>query len=240
MFKLNKIVKSLGFIFGVITLSFGLGYVVLAWSEPVSAPPECTAGTPGCDAPINVGGVGQIKSGNLQVNALSTGTLSGNALLVPNGNVGIGTTAPGAKLEVKGDVLFSGTVQGNTGGINIPTSDMIVGGGSDGLFAVRTYDVADRIIAFGNYNSLGTDDFPFAMKINTTSGNVGIGVGGSTSEVRLEIKGDLRLIPASLPYHNCIQDIKGTMYYRADAIISALCICDGDRYRKVADGTNCF
>ncbi|MBU4298475.1 hypothetical protein KJ636_00295, partial [Patescibacteria group bacterium] len=64
--------------------------VIYGWTEPSSAPP-----TGNVSAPINVGNASQIKTGPLQVNGFRN---IGNTVL--DGNVGIGTTGPGAKLEV--------------------------------------------------------------------------------------------------------------------------------------------
>ncbi len=36
-----------------------------AWTAPVDIPPACTAGSPGCDAPVNVGAVTQVRPGSL-------------------------------------------------------------------------------------------------------------------------------------------------------------------------------
>jgi len=38
-----------------------------AWVAPLTAPPACTVGTPGCDAPINVSENSQSKTGTLQI-----------------------------------------------------------------------------------------------------------------------------------------------------------------------------
>lgn len=44
-----------------------------AWVAPLSAPPTCTAGDPGCDAPINVSTYPQVKTGPLQIGDVSYG-----------------------------------------------------------------------------------------------------------------------------------------------------------------------
>src|SRR5581483_1847792 len=72
---------SLSTKFAIITLGvLSLSAVALAaWSGPPagSPPSNCTTGTPGCDAPVNVGSSAQIKSG-------SFGTLTG-AISTHNG-----------------------------------------------------------------------------------------------------------------------------------------------------------
>ena len=79
-----------------VTLAILLGSavsVIADWSAPLSNPPICTAGNPGCNPPINTSNVAQTKSGNL--------TLSAD--LRVNGNVGFGI-APSAtyKTEIVG------------------------------------------------------------------------------------------------------------------------------------------
>lgn len=66
--------------------------VLAAWSEPTQPP---TGGNP--EAPLNVGNVSQTKGGNLVVNANNQGV---NGLLVPFGNVLIGTANFPANLKL--------------------------------------------------------------------------------------------------------------------------------------------
>ncbi|MBU4298706.1 fibronectin type III domain-containing protein [Patescibacteria group bacterium] len=77
--------------------------IIYAWTEPTSAPPAGNV-----SAPINAGPIGQSKQGNLMLN--TDGTLA-NGLLVPYGNVGIGTTEPEAKLDVNGAMIFRAVSQ---------------------------------------------------------------------------------------------------------------------------------
>ena len=60
----SKIISStlviLGFVLGATALS-----AIAAWTAPVSTPPNCTPGQPGCDAPIHVGASAQSKMGLL-------------------------------------------------------------------------------------------------------------------------------------------------------------------------------
>lgn len=79
-------VVSLGLILGL-----GLQFAQ-AWTTPSALPPGGNV-----SGPVTVGDVGQSKVGNL---ALNTSGIYANGLLVPNGNVGIGTAAPNRKLHV--------------------------------------------------------------------------------------------------------------------------------------------
>jgi hypothetical protein len=90
--KLNHFLK----IISLIIISLFTSYIIsLAWTEPTSTPPYGNI-----SAPINVSNQGQIKYGGLLLNLGGATT----GLIVATGNVGIGTTAPEAKLDVKGNM----------------------------------------------------------------------------------------------------------------------------------------
>ena len=95
--KLVKFISSrfLLFILGIF-LATGATYVYATWTSPTLAPPEGNIA-----ALINTSNTGQAKQGGL---ILNTGG-SANGLIVQFGNVGIGTTSPGAKLEVVGNII---------------------------------------------------------------------------------------------------------------------------------------
>jgi hypothetical protein len=50
-------------------MAVAVSYVSADWTAPTTSAPLCPAGSPGCDAPVNVGTVGQVKDGSLSVNA---------------------------------------------------------------------------------------------------------------------------------------------------------------------------
>lgn len=85
-------------VLSVIIATLVVVIIVFAWEEPTQIPPGGNV-----DAPLNVGPIGQAKKGNLMLN--TDGALS-NGLLVPFGNVGIGTTGPDAKLHIQGGVCI--------------------------------------------------------------------------------------------------------------------------------------
>lgn len=67
--KLSHIIPS--FIAGVV-LSVSFSFAIAQWSEPSEVPPRCSAGSPGCDVPIdnNGNGMRQAINGDLIVNNL--------------------------------------------------------------------------------------------------------------------------------------------------------------------------
>jgi len=98
--KLNHFKLFSYFILAVVLtlgLSIGLQSLLAAWTAPLASPPTCTAGNPGCDAPLNSGPLMQLKTGALWLN--SDG-ISPYGLIVENGKVGIGVISPSSKLTV--------------------------------------------------------------------------------------------------------------------------------------------
>lgn len=102
--KLQKFLRPLGYWMGVAVIGTAVGatlqFASAAWQEPGQIAPNGNVG-----APLTTGWQGQAKyGGGIVLNATDPGTgLSAvNGLLVPNGNVGIGTVAPAAKLDILG------------------------------------------------------------------------------------------------------------------------------------------
>lgn len=80
-----------------VSITFALAFLIAfplllsAWSGPLSSPPSCAPGNPGCDAPLNTGPAPQVKNGAISVNALA---VYGNVLLSGTANyLNFGTTA---------------------------------------------------------------------------------------------------------------------------------------------------
>ncbi len=82
----TKIIKNITYWSGVVILGLVVGIsiqFVAAWTEPTQAPPGGNVG-----APLNTGNLGQIKNGNLILNALGnylTGLLVNGNLQIANG-----------------------------------------------------------------------------------------------------------------------------------------------------------
>ena len=180
MFNKKDISKTFALCLGVLIMSFLVGYLVLAWTEPTAAPPGENV-----YAPINVGPDGQTKEGGILV-ANNSGVTYG--LIVRYGSVGIGTTSPGAKLEVYGggDILLKDDA-------NDP-GDLIFQN-SAGTEYGRMYALSDGLRL--RASSTRNEDF----FIRNSDGNVGIGTtspgakltikGGGLEVLRIEEGGDL-------------------------------------------------
>ena len=101
-----------------------------------------------------------------------------------NGNVGIGTTSPQAKLHVEGDISGSGTLYINT--VRDTTNDIIVlRDNSSNVVRLGSGDANDKVHIFAGG---GADP---RLMIDT-SGNVGIGT--SSPSTKLEVSGGAILI----------------------------------------------
>lgn len=96
----EKILQNFKIVVIAFFLSVGVNAVYGAWSPPPGSPTNCPTNYPGCDAPLHLGGDGQIKQGGLTVGyGLDA---SQPSLLVLKGKAGIGTIEPTQMLDVVG------------------------------------------------------------------------------------------------------------------------------------------
>jgi len=134
------VIKQASLFFGLIILTLGLSIslqsILAAWTGPLAGPPTCTAGNPGCDAPLNSGPLMQLKTGALWLN--SNG-ISPYGLIIEKGKVFINTTTPSttANLLVDGTIAAAAPVNDN----DLTTKAWVLanagGGGSSGVSVVN-------------------------------------------------------------------------------------------------------
>ena len=163
--------------------------------------------------------IGQNGTSNSDLNFYSYGT--GNevmTILRSNGNVGIGTTSPGAKLDVAGDAQFG--ITGITGTVLKVLQD-----GANGI-QIR----ADRSDGSGaRYLSFGTD-YNERVRIDST-GNVGIGT-PSPAEA-LSLVGAMNITPQASPPTTANA---GDLY--VDTAGNELCFYDGSNWQGISSGND--
>ncbi|MDD5144634.1 MAG: hypothetical protein PHW72_00655 [Candidatus Pacebacteria bacterium] len=159
--------KTIALSFGVLVILFSISFYVVAWQEPSQEPSEGNVSTP-----LNVSLTGQTKEGWLatlksffigsQPSEVEKGTEgilrttggvilntggAENALIIGEGNVGIGTIDPGAKLEVGGQVKITG---GDPGQGKVLTSDTSgLGSWQAGAFG------GSSLVIYGYYSVCG-------------------------------------------------------------------------------------
>ena len=106
----------------------GRGLGIFMYDQPAGF--EWYAGTPyGSDDQYQIG-----RQGSLSNHDYGTAQTSNAFLTVKNtGNVGIGTTSPSSKLEVNGDIEFSGTLKTSSGEVRCPTNQVMVGFNTSGI-----------------------------------------------------------------------------------------------------------
>lgn len=195
--------KIVSLVFGVLIICFAIGFYVFAWTEPTDPPPGGNI-----PAPINIGDTTQYKSGALGIGGLFQ-TDNETHLAILGGNVGIGTTSPGAKLGIYSTSGF--------GHIEIKGAD--VAKGHIGFFGNTTYVFNNAVYNGSSWSSddaaraswgikldsvndefridrapAGSTSFTQLMKI-TSSGSVGIGDtspdSGTGGQLKLDVEGPI-------------------------------------------------
>ncbi|MEB3282327.1 MAG: tail fiber domain-containing protein [Lyngbya sp.] len=130
-----------------------------------------------------------------ELNAGTNGTVQ---MVIRDGNVGIGTTTPSAKLEVSGDLKVTGAITPSAGnsenkGIMFPKDP---GGGSDDAAWIRYYsrnpDSTDVVAKEQTTFEIGTSN-DITDHIALMPGNGNVGIGTSNPGAKLDVNGGIRI-----------------------------------------------
>jgi len=183
--------KTISLTVSVLVICFAIAFYAVGWTEPTVAPPGGNV-----DTPLNTSSVGQSKAGGL---ILNTGGAV-NGLIVDKGNVGIGTTGPIEKLDVRGDILIGRDIYSYGEGGRIRHDADYFGVNFDAFILEKVDDdtgVAGGIVlGFATSNSDNTfpvSDPPPAgwATIHTPAmvirgnGNIGIGITGPSEKLEI-------------------------------------------------------
>jgi len=162
---------------------------------------------------MRVGGGGGSIAGSGTTNYIPKFTSSaaiGNSQIFDNGtNVGIGTTSPGARLQVGGNTSATQLrIFGGTSGTSSPELQLY-GASSDNNWTLRGNHNADFSIGQGTFGNYGTQLFTL-----TAGGNVGI---GTTSPAgKLEVASAASNSSVGFNVGTSVSPERGNLFYHTD------------------------
>ncbi len=193
----SSFVKSAAFILSVSIASLAVSYTIFAWLNPSQDPPAVNTTTP-----INVGGTNQSKSGDLSIgsglkiwlsklgDSFALKNDSGTTLLVigqQDGNTGIGTTSPDAKLEVAGQVKITG---------GAPAADKLLVSDATGLGSWKTateIGIGGTLPAGTSGQTLRHNGAAWIGDGNLYNDGTNVGIGTATPSAKLDLNGQIRI-----------------------------------------------
>lgn len=154
----------------------GMALLALAdWTAPVSAPPTCASGNPGCDAPLNVSGTRQHKEGHLDIwKGLS---------------VNIGSSPDAIGLFVFGSSIFNGGVAIN--------GHTIISDGTQGDGKVLTSDASGGATWRAPGASTGVSSITAGPNISVNRSTGDVTISATNSGVSQITSGNTNMITVS-------------------------------------------
>jgi len=167
----NKYTKLISLSLGVMIFSFIIGTALFAWREPAQTPPAGNV-----PAPINIGTIEQHKAGEIGAHRFED-SQNTSWFIDPNqpisaafsGNVGIGTTAPGQRLQVLDGNILVGNIGGTGGTLLFGNPSHGIRRGTPGVNFIDIFTAGGTESGFAFTHAGGE-----LMRI-TNIGNVGIG-----------------------------------------------------------------
>jgi hypothetical protein len=169
--------KVLPFLYGIFTgIVFLFVAHAFAWTNPpTGTPPNCPSGYPGCDAPLNVGGTAQHKTGPLAVNSASD-PASGVALSVAG--LGAFTSVAAGTLQVTGGSPSVGKVLTAVDGTGLAQWSAPGGGGTASVITIDL-NQATTNLGVHTFCALGSIQYGFQTSIGNAIVSITGTAGGS-------------------------------------------------------------
>lgn len=181
--KLNKsFILKTAILSLIAVLGISVNFVFAQWSPPSEGP---TGGN--VHVPLNVGPIGQIKQAGLNLitgtaqNAFFIETDQSSMVVKRSGNVGIGTTNPGARLEVNGKVKITDGTQGDG---KVLTSD------ANGLASWAT--PSGGLPSGTNGQTLRHNGSTWIGSSNIFNNGTNVGIGTDNPGAKLDVNGTMR------------------------------------------------
>jgi len=246
--------------FAIVSLSYA---AVGGWQAPTSPPPSINA-----PLPLTESGTAQGKIGMLILNCgngtdcVNSSTFAASGLLVPYGNVGIGTMSPGSRLEVKnGNISVirndgtaaqssikntntsSGTQDAKSGIITLdsggdPYTFWAIKNNTDSAYTTTWnagIDNSDSDKFEILYGSMPTASPFFTI---TTAGNVGIGTTGPTSKFEINTGANRNIMFSHMSSAWNIISLNGDVSATGLAGIEGGATGDNNLYVNAGSGAN--
>ncbi len=198
----NLFLKAAAFISGLIAC-WCIGCTILAFAKPVSSPPQNNAA-----GPLIINGSSQSKSGDLSIgsglkiwlsklgDSFALKNDSGTSFLVvgQDGNMGIGTISPDAKLEVAGQVKITG---------GAPAVDKLLVSDATGLGSWKTaaeIGVGGTLPAGTSGQTLRRNGTAWIGDGNLYNDGTNVGIGTTAPSAKLDLNGQIKIsgaVPAA-------------------------------------------